>query len=112
MMMKIKELVDRLNLEVVVEGNLEVEVTGGYASDLLSNVMARSSAGDLWLTIQGHQNIVAIAQLIELSGILVTENFSIDDDTVKKAKELGINILRSKLDTYELAGRLYQLGIE
>ncbi|OCL25831.1 serine kinase [Orenia metallireducens] len=110
--MKIKELVDRLNLEVVVEGNLEVEVTGGYASDLLSNVMARSSAGDLWLTIQGHQNIVAIAQLIELSGILVTENFSIDDDTVKKAKELGINILRSKLDTYELAGRLYQLGIE
>ncbi|WP_245684816.1 DRTGG domain-containing protein [Orenia metallireducens] len=111
-MMKIKELVDRLNLEVVVEGNLEVEVTGGYASDLLSNVMARSSAGDLWLTIQGHQNIVAIAQLIELSGILVTENFSIDDDTVKKAKELGINILRSKLDTYELAGRLYQLGIE
>jgi predicted transcriptional regulator len=112
MMMKIKELVERLNLEVVVEGDLEVEVTGGYASDLLSNVMARSSAGNLWLTIQGHQNIVAIAQLIELAGILVTENFSIDDDTIKKAKELEINILRSKLDTYELSGKLYQLGIE
>ncbi|WP_253250745.1 DRTGG domain-containing protein [Orenia metallireducens] len=111
-MMKIKELVERLNLEVVVEGDLEVEVTGGYASDLLSNVMARSSAGNLWLTIQGHQNIVAIAQLIELAGILVTENFSIDDDTIKKAKELEINILRSKLDTYELSGKLYQLGIE
>ncbi|PRX28954.1 DRTGG domain-containing protein [Orenia metallireducens] len=110
--MKIKELVERLNLEVVVEGDLEVEVTGGYASDLLSNVMARSSAGNLWLTIQGHQNIVAIAQLIELAGILVTENFSIDDDTIKKAKELEINILRSKLDTYELSGKLYQLGIE
>jgi len=110
--MKIKEVIDRLNLEVVVEGNLEIEVTGGYASDLLSNVMARSSSGNLWITIQGHQNIVAIAQLIELSGILVTENFSIDDDTIKKAKELGINLLRSKLDTYELAGKLYQLGIK
>ncbi|TDX49027.1 DRTGG domain-containing protein [Orenia marismortui] len=110
--MKIKDIINKLDLEVIVEGDLTIEVKGGYASDLLSNVMAQSKAGDLWLTIQGHQNIVAIAQLIELSGIIVTEDFAIDEDTIKKAEECEINILQSKLSTYEIAGKLYELGIK
>ncbi len=111
-MMTIKELIKALNLKVVVEGDLEKEVLGGYASDLLSNVMAKSNEGDLWLTIQGHQNIVAIAELIELAGIVVTEGFIIDEETINKAEELNINLLSSELGTYQLAGRINQLGIK
>lgn len=110
--MKLSEVIEKLDLEVVVKGDLSREVTGGYASDLLSNVMARAKEGDLWFTIQGHQNIIAVALLIDVAGIIVAEGFSVDDQTVEKAQEENITLLRSKTPIYELAGRLYGLGIE
>ncbi|AGB41912.1 DRTGG domain-containing protein [Halobacteroides halobius DSM 5150] len=110
--MKLKEIVNQLELEIVVEGNLDAQVTGGYACDLLSNVMANANKGDLWLTIQGHQNIVAVSLLVEAAGIIVVEDFEIDEETIEKALEKEVTILRSTMSTYELAGQLYKLGVE
>ena len=110
--MKIREVVDSLELEEVVTGDLEVKVRGGYAGDLLSNVMAKAKAGDLWFTIQGHQNIVAVALLVETAGIVVAEDVEIDEETISRAQEKGINLFKSSQSTYKLCGRLYQLGIE
>ena len=62
--MNLSELVDKMNLQVMVgEGRLEVEVTGGYASDLLSDVLANAASGNVWITLQAHQNIVAVASM-------------------------------------------------
>ena len=87
------------------------EVTGGYASDLLSDVIAHSRKGNIWITIQTHPNIVAVATMKELSGIILTGGRTPDPDTVQKAEEEGIPILVSPLYTFELVGRLYRIGI-
>ena len=87
------------------------EVTGGYASDLLSDVIAHSRKGNIWITIQTHPNIVAVATMKELSGIILTGGRAPDPDTVQKAEEEGIPILVSPLYTFELVGRLYRIGI-
>ncbi len=112
--MKLAEIVDRLALEVRAGANqvAEREVTGGYACDLLSYVMARAKEGNLWLTVQGHPNIVAVASLVNLAGIVVTEGARIEPATVEKADQEGVPLLATPLTSYQLAGRLYDLGVK
>ena len=108
--MKLADLVRELELEVLAGPDLEREVTGGYASDLLSLVMARAKAGQLWITLQGHQNIVAVAVLLELAGVIVAGGIEPDQEPRKTAEEDGTNLLASSPPASEPAGRLYQLG--
>lgn len=89
--------------------NLKREVTGGYAGDLLSDVMANSAAGDIWVTRQVHQNIVAVAALKEHSAIVVVQGATPEKDTLEKAAKEGIPVLVSDMSEFEVVGRLYQL---
>ena len=91
--------------------HLDEEVTGGYASDLLSDVIAHSHKGNIWVTLQTHPNTVAVAVMKELAGIILTGGREPDSDTLQKAEEEGIPILVSPLFTFELVGKLYQMGI-
>ena len=90
---------------------LHEKVTGGYASDLLSDVIAHSRKGNIWITIQTHPNIVAVATMKELSGIILTGGREPDVETLQKAEEEGMPILVSPLFTFEVVGKLYQMGI-
>ena len=90
---------------------LDRVVKGAYVSDLLSHVMARAKEGNLWVTIQAHQNIVAVAALLNLSGIIIAGGIEPQADTLIKAEEEGIPILTTALSAFEVVGRLYTLGI-
>jgi predicted transcriptional regulator len=111
-MMNVKQIVDWFQLKVAAGANgLEREVKGGYCGDLLSDVMANAPAGCLWLTVQGHQNIVAVAVLRELSAVILTGDRPPDPDTAKRADLESIPILQWSRTAYELAGELYALGV-
>jgi len=110
--MKLEEIWRQLQLEVrAAPEKLGAEVTGGYAADLLSCVMAKAQAGYVWVTLQSHPNIVAVASLINLAGIIITEGMKPEDVTIKKAEEEGIPILTTELTTFTVVGRLYELGV-
>lgn len=110
--MKVREIQDYLNLQVVAGARgLEREVTAGYCGDLLSDVMANAQKGGMWLTIQSHQNVVAVAVLRELAAIVFVNGRVPDEETKKKAEAEGIPLLLSPLSSYSLAGKLYGLGI-
>jgi len=85
------------------------EVTGGYASDLLSDVIAHAAPGDLWITMQAHVNIVAVAVLKELAGIVIVQGRQPGDDTLQRAREEHVPILVSGQSAFATAGRLYAL---
>jgi hypothetical protein len=109
---KIGEILKRLELSAATgEKGLDREADAGYCGDLLSDVMANSKKGAVWLTIQSHQNIVAVAVLRELAAIILVNGRMPDEETKTKAQAEGIPILLSPLPAYELAGRLYELGI-
>ena len=110
--MTVNDMVRHLNLKVAA-GNqgLERRVTDGYCGDLLSDVMAKAPAGCVWLTIQGHQNIVAIAVLREIAAIIITGGQPPEEETLQKADAQGIPILLCPELTYPLAGRLYAMGV-
>ena len=110
--MKLADLVNKLGLEVrSARGSLGNPVTGGYASDLLSDVIANGSEGDLWITLQIHLNIVAVASMKGLAGIVLVNGREPQEDTVEKAESETIPIMVSKLPAFELIGRLYRLGV-
>ncbi len=110
--MNLKTLVKALDFEVRTgHDHLDREVEGGYMSDLLSDVIANSRKGDLWLTLQDHQNIVAVAVLKELAGIIIIGDKKPAEETLKKAEEEGVVLLTSPSSAYDVAGRLYKMGL-
>jgi|SRR3990172_8856240 hypothetical protein len=110
--MKLEDLVREFGLEVKAgAGLLDRDVTGGYASDLLSDVLAHAVDGNVWVTLHIHQNIVAVAAHKGLAGIILVQGRQPEKDTVAKAAEEGIPVMVSALPAFELVGRLYKAGI-
>jgi len=89
----------------------EREIQGGYASDLLSDVMGNSREGDQWVTLQKHVNIVAVAQLNGLSAIVLVNGRKPEPDTLARAEEMGIPIISTPLPAFDVVGILHALGI-
>jgi len=110
--MILREAVEKLGMKPVAgHSGLSREFTRGYVSDLLSDVMANAKAGDVWVTLQVHQNIVAVAALKELAAIILIGGRQPEKLTLAKAEEENIPLLLSDLPAFEMAGRLYQMGI-
>ena len=110
--MKLKDIIENLEMRVeTAEESVDREVTGGYMSDLLSDVMANSKDGDVWITLQIHPNIIAVATLKDLAGIIIVQGRKPEKETIEKAQSENIPILVSDLQAFEIAGRLYQMGI-
>jgi len=106
----LQQLVEELGLEILVEGEaLDREITGGYMGDLLSDVMAHTAPGQVWITIQGHLNVVAVATLRELAAVVLAGGRRPAEDMAAKAAEEGVVVLVSDLSAFELAGRVFQL---
>lgn len=89
----------------------ELEVDFGYSCDLLSWVMARGQKGTAWVTVQTHQNVVAVATLLEFACIIVPEGIEVEADIVDKASEEDIALISTPLTAYEVCGRMAAAGI-
>jgi hypothetical protein len=111
--MNLDEVIKALNLKVLTNGKDFSSITpeGGYTSDLLSCVMAGASHKSIWVTLQAHTNIVAVAALLELSAIIITEGASPDQITIDKANEEGIVLLSSQERSFNVVGSLWEMGI-
>lgn len=108
--MTIREVIEKLSLEVRTTGvDLERMVKGCYISDLLSDVMANAQDGDIWITLQTHPNIVAVASLKNLSGIIITNKREPEGETLKKAQDEHIILAVSPASTFETGGIIFQM---
>ena len=101
--MKVKELKEKLELSVLCEGDFERECEGCYSGDLLSWVMSRAKENDIWLTVMGNVNAVAVAVLTDCACIVLTENSALDEEAKQRAMQQGVTILRSGKNAYELS---------
>ena len=68
-------------------------------------------SSDLWITLQSHSNVIAVATLLELSAVIITENAQPDQATLDKANDEGVNLLSTPLSSFEVAGRLWNMGL-
>ena len=108
--MKLQKIVKELGLEVMSETfNLDVVIVDGYASDLLSDVIANAKKDSIWITLQIHQNIIGVAVLKELAGIIIVNGRKPEAETLKKAEQENIPVMVTELPAFEIIGKLYGL---
>ena len=108
--MTIYELTEKLNLKSLNKTD-DVEVTGAFASDLLSDVVGNTSEGNILLSVQVHKNIVAVASLVGLAAVIITSGRTPDQSVIDAAQENELCLLSSEKSTFMLAGKLYELGL-
>lgn len=108
--MKLNKIIEKLKLQVLTaQDKLDTEVSYGYTSDLLSDVIANSKEGNLWITLQTHQNIIAVAKLKDLAGIIIVNNRKPEEETLKKAEEENVPLITTEKTAFNISGKLYQL---
>jgi hypothetical protein len=111
--MKLDKIIKDLDLKVLTSpvDLATVDVECGYCSDLLSCVMTGADPGAVWITLMAHGNIIAVAALLDLSAIIITEDAQPEEETLKLAKEKGVTLLSSPKDNFHIVGKLWELGL-
>ena len=112
--MKLGEIVEKLGLENLtpeLKPSSTLEVLGGFASDLLSDVLANAPRGGILVTVQVHMNVVAVALHAELAAVIFSSGRVPEEKVRQKAVEEGIALYGSKESAFDVVGRLYALGL-
>jgi len=111
--MTLEEIITKLDLKLLTQPKdfSHISPSSGYASDLLSCVMAGAKQKGLWVTLQAHNNIIAVAALLELHAIIITENAQPDAATIQRANEQDITLLSTPLQTFAVTGKLWEMGL-
>ena len=109
--MTVKDLQSKLNLKALNEAT-NTEVEGAFISDMLSDVMAGAKAGNVWITVQTHKNIIAAANLVDVPAIIVVRDKKVPEDTMQMADRVGVTVLTTELDSFQVAVKLYEAGIK
>jgi len=106
--MNLDVIIKELNLKVLTEEKdfAQIAPSHGYVSDMLSCVMTGAGQHSVWVTLQAHGNIVAVARLLDLSAIIITEGAQPDEKTIAKANEEEIILLTSEENSYNIVGKL------
>lgn len=111
--MNLQQIIERLNLNLLTDPRdfETIHPEGGYTSDLLSCVMAGAKSKYIWVTLQAHLNIVAVAALLDVAAIIVTENAQPDAATIAKANEQGVILLSTSMPSFDVDGKLWEIGL-
>ncbi len=86
----------------------ENQADGCYIGDLLSWVMARAQSGNVWITVMGNVNAIAVATLTDVCCIVLTENATLDADAAQKAEMQGIPVYGCTANSYDTAIQVYK----
>ena len=108
--MTIKELSEKLRLKAL-NTVADKSVTGVYISDMVSDVIANAKPGNVLVTVQVHNNVIAAANLVDVSGIILTRGRTPAEDMVALAEKAGIPVLVTDLNSWQVASMLFEAGL-
>ncbi|MDO4517693.1 MAG: DRTGG domain-containing protein [Bacillota bacterium] len=104
--MKLSNLVEQLGLKQLTKPAEDREISNVYIGDLLSIVMTKCEENNLWITSQTHMNIVSVADLNDVAGILIVGDVELEKSLIEKAEEFGVSLMTCEEEAYEIACRI------
>lgn len=112
--MNLQTIIEKLNLTLLTEERdfSSIQIESGYQSDLLSCVMTGAQPQSIWITLIANINIVAVASLLEISAIIITENAQPNQETISRANMEEVVLLSTSASNFHVAGQLWDLGIK
>ena len=109
--MTVKELQSKLKLNAL-NAVSDTEVEGAFISDMVSDVMAGAKAGNVWVTVQTHKNVIAAANLVDIPAVIVVRGKKVPEDTVQMADKVGVTLFATDLGTFQIAIKLFEAGVK
>lgn len=112
--MDLQTITETLELTLLTEEKdfSSIQIDSAYMSDLLSCVMTGAKPQSIWVTLIANINIVAVASLLEISAIIITENAQPNQETVDRANMEGTVLLSTHKSSFSVSGHLWELGIK
>jgi hypothetical protein len=107
--MKPLELLQQAGFEAIQTECVAEDVTAGYTSDLLSDVMANAPAGSVLITIQAHKNTVAVATLANIRAIIVCNGRPVPSDMIDAARQEKVGIFRTADNQFVTSHKVHEL---
>lgn len=107
--MTVQEMAERLNLTTVCLAEPDREIEGGYIGDLLSWVMGNAQSGDVWITIMSNNNVVAVAVLVDVACVILSEGVTLDPGVLELAEKKGINIFSTAESSFSIGAKVAAL---
>ncbi|RKJ41389.1 hypothetical protein D7X94_03625 [Acutalibacter sp. 1XD8-33] len=106
--MTVKELAGICGWRLLAgEDGQENQAEGCYIGDLLSWVMGRAQSGDVWLTVMGNLNAIAVSALADTACIVLCEDAALDQDAAKRAEMQGIPVYGTGENLYRTAIKVH-----
>lgn len=111
--MNLNQIIQSLSLKLLTEPKdfSNTTVTSGYCSDLLSCVMTGAEPDGVWVTLMAHGNIVAVAALLDLAAVIITEDARPEPETIALANEKGVTLLSCPQTNFYANGKLWEMGL-
>jgi len=107
--MKLHEVISALNPDVICGGDGEREISGVITGDLLSFIIGEAKEGEIWVTIQVHLNVSAVAVLKELPMLILASGRVPSKELADKCQEENIAIVVVEESAYEVCAKLHKL---
>jgi len=106
----VKEILDA---EVVVgHDKLDTEVSGGAASDLMSDILRNTKEGALLLTGLNSVQVIRTSVIAGMAGVVFVRGKKPNDDVLEIAREHNLPILKTNFNMYSSCGKLYNRGLK
>jgi len=112
--MKLNEIAEKLALKNItpeIKPAAYPDVTRGYASDMLSDVLANAPTGGALVTIQLHMNVIAVSVHAGVVAVIFAGGRTPEETVRQKAIEEKIFLYVSPQSAFDIVGRLYSLGL-
>jgi serine kinase of HPr protein (carbohydrate metabolism regulator) len=89
----------------------DIEISGGYGADLMSDVLAASQPNSVLLTGLTNPQVVRTAQMAEFRAIIFVRGKQPQAETLLLAERENIPLITSSFGMFELSGRLHKAGL-
>lgn len=110
--MKVKEIVEALNAEIVCGADKsEMEIDSAFGSDMMSDVLAYVNDRSVLLTGLINAQVIRTAEMMDMPCIVFVRAKKPNAEMIELAKERGIVLIATDLRMYEACGKLYMNGL-
>ena len=77
------------------------DVNGIFTGDLLSWAMGRAGEGNVWFTVMGNVNTVAVAALADCACVVLCHGAAWDATALERARQQGVALYTTALPEFE-----------
>lgn len=109
--MKIRDVIQILDADVIVQGNLDEELKTACGSDMMSDVLAFVKDQSVLLTGLNNPQAVRTAEMMDMHCVIFVRGKEPCKEVIGLAKQKGITILKTSHRMFSACGLLYENGL-